>query len=158
MPVIVSGAQTGVDRAALDVAHEAGARCGGWCPAGRRAEDGVIPESYPVTELASGGYIERTEANVRDSDATVILHFGALRGGTQATREFCDALGKPCLLIDGDEIAADAAAARIAEFVQRVDARRLKFAGPRASQAPRAYAYALDTVSRVLQPCRPAGD
>src|SRR5256885_2018978 len=74
---IVSGGQTGADRAALDAAMEACVECGGWCPAGRMAEDGVIPDRYPVIELPEGGgYEQRTLRNVLDSDATVILSFG----------------------------------------------------------------------------------
>ena len=70
---IVSGGQTGVDRAALDAALALGMRCGGWCPAGRWAEDGPIDPRYPLRETPSGDPAQRTEWNVRDSDATLIL-------------------------------------------------------------------------------------
>ena len=147
---IVSGAQTGVDRAALDAALTRGQPCGGWCPQGRLAEDGVIDARYPVTELEGGGYVERTERNVRDTDGTVIIHFGRLEGGTRATQEFCTALGKPCLLLDAERLDAAEAAARIAEFASGFAARRLNFAGPRASGAPGAYEYALAAVGEFL--------
>lgn len=80
---IISGGQTGVDRGALEAALEAGIECGGTCPAGRKAEDGIIPEIYPLTELESTVYSDRTRKNVIDSDATLIIHFGRLEGGTR---------------------------------------------------------------------------
>src|SRR6266571_9073801 len=79
---IVSGGQTGVDRAALDVALELGIPCGGWCPRGRRAEDGIIPERYPLIETPTTAYPQRTERNVRDSDGTLVLTVGRADGGT----------------------------------------------------------------------------
>ena len=148
---IVSGAQTGVDRAALDAALACGIDCGGWCPQGRLAEDGAIDARYPVVELAGGGYLERTERNVRDSDATVIIHFGSLTGGTRATHDFCLVNDKPCLLLDGSRIDAAEAAARIAEFECSLTPRELNFAGPRASGAPQAYAFTLEAVRKFLQ-------
>ena len=81
---IISGGQTGIDRGALDGALAKGVPCGGWCPEGRRAEDGVIPKIYPVRSLAGAGYSGRTLRNVIDSDGTVVLHFGALTGGNMA--------------------------------------------------------------------------
>ena len=86
---IISGGQTGVDRGALDAAVETGIECGGTCPAGRIAEDGIIPEKYPLTELDSTVYSDRTRKNVIDSDATLIVHFGQLAGGTAFTRQCC---------------------------------------------------------------------
>ena len=97
---IVSGGQTGVDRAALDVALELGIPCGGWCPRGRKAEDGTIPLRYPLQEADSAAYSQRTVLNVRDSDGTLILVGGPIRGGTSLTRKTADRLGKPCLVVD----------------------------------------------------------
>ena len=82
---IISGGQTGVDRAALDVALIAGIDCGGWCPLGRKAEDGPLPLHYPLTETESDDYALRTEYNIRDSDGTLILARRPLTGGTALT-------------------------------------------------------------------------
>ena len=97
---IVSGGQTGVDRAALDAALLCGASCGGWCPAGRRAEDGPIADRYPLTETASSDYKERTVANVRDSEATLILGFAVTTNDTDRIRL---APGEPALPLNGRE-------------------------------------------------------
>lgn len=148
---VVSGGQTGVDRGALDAALAHGAACGGWCPQGRKAEDGVIPARYPLVELDGGGYIERTRKNVVDSDGTVIIYFGQPSGGTERTLEFCLAEKRPYLLIDATELPVTRAAARIAEFAATLRGGRLNFAGPRASGEPRAYAYARDTVAAFLE-------
>jgi len=96
---IVSGAQTGVDRAGLDAAMKLGVATGGWCPAGRLAEDGTIPEKYALTETESADYKVRTEWNVRDSDATLILNLGPLEGGTALTTELAKQHKKPCLIV-----------------------------------------------------------
>ena len=152
-PVVVSGGQTGVDRAALDAALAFGADCSGWCPEGRQAEDGVIPARYPLAELPGGDYLARTRQNVVDSDATVIIYFGRLSGGTERTLEFCLAGRKPYLLLDAREIPAARAAARIAEFAAGQGVVRLNFAGPRASGEPRAYDYARAAVSGFLEIC-----
>ncbi len=96
---IVSGGQTGVDRAALDVAIALGIDHGGWCPAGRLSEDGSIPSRYRLDETGSSDYPVRTEQNVVDSDATLILYRGRLKGGTLLTRRICDRLSKPYVLI-----------------------------------------------------------
>src|SRR5947207_15103352 len=86
---IVSGGQTGADRAALDAAMEAGIACGGWCPEDRTAEDGPIDPKYPLTPAPGAGYRERTRLNVRDSEGTVIFSFGPLRGGSEHTYQDC---------------------------------------------------------------------
>ena len=97
---VVSGGQTGVDRAALDVALMLGIPCGGWCPKGRLAEDGVIPPHYPLRESDSRDYAYRTRLNVRDSDGTLILHRGVLNGGTALTLRCARELGRPVFVVD----------------------------------------------------------
>ena len=98
--MIVSGGQTGVDRAALDAARTTGVRSGGWCPKGRRAEDGTIPTQYSLQETPSEDPAQRTEWNVRDSDGTLVLTLGEPTGGTALTVETAARLGKPCLILD----------------------------------------------------------
>jgi len=97
---LVSGGQTGVDRAALDAAIELGVPCGGWCPKGRKAEDGVVPARYPLAETPSACYAQRTRWNIRDSDATLILTWGKPTGGTLLTLNECCKMGRPHLVID----------------------------------------------------------
>src|SRR3972149_6624300 len=107
---IVSGGQTGVDRAALDVALELGLPCGGFCPRGRRAEDGVVPQRHPLVEMGSRESPPRTARNVRDSDGTLILHRRRLSGGTALTLRLAREKGRPHLVVD---LAARPDAARI---------------------------------------------
>ena len=95
-----TGGQTGVDRALLDFCLENQLEAGGWCPEGRKAEDGKIPDHYPLVELQDAGYDERTEANVLESDATLILHLGEITGGTKLTVSCCAKFCKPSLLLD----------------------------------------------------------
>ena len=90
---IISGGQTGVDRGALDAALAAGFSCGGWCPQGKRAEDGKIPDRYPLEETRSAHYLDRTHRNVEDSDGTLIIARVPLLGGTRATARFAEERG-----------------------------------------------------------------
>ena len=118
---IVSGGQTGVDRAALDVALRHGTECGGWCPDGRLDEFGKIPGHYPIQELQGGGFTERTLQNVKDSDGTVIIYEGEVHGGTERTVQFCIELARPHRLIDASRLSAEGAANLIADFVREND-------------------------------------
>ncbi|MDH3413519.1 MAG: putative molybdenum carrier protein [Gammaproteobacteria bacterium] len=130
---VVSGGQTGVDRAALDAALARGLACGGWCPKGRRAEDGVIPNRYPLNETESADYRLRTQRNVSDSDGTLILAIGELTGGTALTREIALAQGKPLLVVDLD---TPSPTSGVCEWIQENHIRRLNVAGPRESLRP----------------------
>ena len=97
--LVISGGQTGVDRAGLDAAREAGIRTGGYCPQGRLAEDGAIPDCYPMTEMAGADYAARTEKNVIASDGTLVLNLGDLSGGTKVTVDCAKKHGRPCLTV-----------------------------------------------------------
>lgn len=144
---IVSGGQTGADRAALDAAILSGLALGGWCPAGRWAEDGPIPKRYPLRPTPTADPAERTRLNVRDSDGTLILCAGPLRGGTALTAEHARALGRPCLVVDpGDPEAL----ARAAAWLGAHGVGTLNVAGPRESEAPGAYAAALRFLRALL--------
>jgi hypothetical protein len=130
---VVSGGQTGVDRAALDAARALGLPCGGWCPRGRLAEDGVIDPSYPLVEAPSPEYSQRTEWNVRDSDGTLVLVRGPAAGGTALTMDLARRHGKPLLVLDLEgEPLPDEASRWIA--AHGIDV--LNVAGPRESQKP----------------------
>ena len=148
---IVSGGQTGVDRAALDAALESGVEAGGWCPEGRRAEDGVIPEKYPVKELPKAGYRQRTRRNVIDSDGTAIIYFGYPTGGTEKTITYCINERKTYVMIDADVLSIERAAKKIEHFIVEHSIAVLNVAGPRASGEPRAYAYARKLILSMLR-------
>jgi len=146
---IVSGGQTGVDRAALDVAAELGLERGGWCPRGRRAEDGRIDERYPLRETPSRDYAQRTEWNVRDSDATLILARGPLRGGTALTRDLARRLCRPLLVVD---LERPPGSEEVRAWLERQGVRALNVAGPRESGAPGIHAAAAAFLREVLRP------
>ncbi len=148
---VVSGGQTGVDRGALDAALETGFPCGGWAPEGRVAEDGRIPDRYPLRELAGAGYEERTLRNVLDSDGTAILFSETLEGGTRQTMLHCVEHGKPFELVDATRAGPREAALKLADFVERNRLSVLNVAGPRASKWPAAHAYAYATVKQLLE-------
>jgi len=130
---IISGGQTGVDRAALDAALKLAIAHGGWCPRGRLAEDGPIPECYALRETPSADYAQRTEQNVLDADATLILHWGPLRGGTLLTRELAARHNKPCLAVD---LADAMPTADVDRWLSMHGVEVLNVAGPRESQSP----------------------
>lgn len=137
---LISGAQTGADRAALDVAIELNIPCGGWIPKGRMAEDGIIPEHYPnLIETPSAAVEVRTEWNIRDSDATLILSHGPLDGGSLYTRIKAEELNKPWLHIDLTKSSPEQASKMAKDWVTKVHPRTLNVAGPRASKDPAIY-------------------
>ncbi len=148
---IVSGGQTGVDRAALDAALRYGLKCGGWCPAGRLDEFGKIPEHYPLQELPGGGFDERTLENVKDSDATLIIYHEKAEGGTRRTLNLCRKLGRPCHLIDAAFLSSEDAAASVEGFIRQEKIGKLNVAGPRISEWPEGYEYAFAMLKTVFK-------
>ncbi len=146
---IVSGGQTGVDRAALDVALKLGISSGGWCPQGRLAEDGPIDERYPLQETTSEDYSQRTKHNVRDSDGTLILTVGKPTRGTALTKTHAEIIGKPCLVIDLDQ---KPNAATVHDWIQTYSIQILNVAGPRSSQQPKIHKKATQFLTDLFRP------
>jgi hypothetical protein len=141
---IVSGGQTGADRAALDWAISRGIPHGGWCPKGRLAEDGPIPAKYQLQETSTKNYLQRTEQNVIDSDGTVIFSIRpVLTGGSKRTMDVALKRKRPVLLIC--PVAKDPAK-MLREFVRGCEIKTLNVAGPRASNEPKI----ADFVMKVL--------
>jgi hypothetical protein len=145
---IVSGGQTGVDRAALDVALELGIPRGGWCPRGRRAEDGAIPQKYPLQETESENYHQRTKRNVQDSDATLVLNRGELDSGTAYTVQVAETLGKPYRLVSLDTPIDPEVVAR---WLKERGVHVLNVAGPRESKRPGIYEQSFGFLWAVLK-------
>lgn len=144
---IVSGGQTGVDRAAFDAAIAQGFEHGGWCPRGRLAEDGPIDERYQLTETTSPLYHVRTEKNVVDSDSTLILHRGPLTGGTALTKRLAKAHRRPLRTVDLD---GDADRTAILQWLAEENIVVLNVAGPRESTSPGIYAAAHQWLAALL--------
>ena len=144
---IVSGGQTGVDRAALDVALELGLPCGGWCPKGRSAEDGRIPDRYPMEEASSPDYRVRTELNVQDSDGTLILTRGRLIGGTLLTLKLARRLHKPYFVVD---LVQGGDAKNVQEWGRAKKVGILNVAGPREGESPGIHARASSFLREIL--------
>ncbi len=145
---IVSGGQTGVDRAAWDAARSCGFPIGGWCPRGRRAEDGTIPSHYPCKETPSEVYEQRTAWNVRDSDGTLIVTCGEPRGGTAYTLEVAQQWKKPVLVLD--LCRGGASLEQVHAWLQQHRIEVLNVAGPRESNVPGIYNRALAFLKQVF--------
>jgi len=147
---IISGGQTGADRAALDVAIELNFPHGGWCPHSRVAEDGIIGNSYALFETPNSDPVQRTEWNVRDSDGTVIFSISPnLSGGSAKTEIFARQLGRPCLHIsrvrDGEK-----AKEMLARFLNENEIQILNVAGPRDSEEPDVGGFVIHTLQSAL--------
>jgi len=148
---VISGGQTGVDRGALDAALKHGITCGGWCPEGREAEDGAIPDKYPLIEVPGGSYKHRTLQNIMGSDGTVIIYFGDLEGGTEETAFYCMKKGMPYKLIDLKETTLSRAKELLIEFIEKRDIETLNVAGPCASRVEGAYDYSFNLLDDLLE-------
>jgi len=144
---IVSGGQTGVDRAASDAAIALRIEHGGWCPLGRIAEDGPIPDHYQLREHSSPKYSDRTKRNVMDSDATLILYRTSISGGTLATARYAERIGKPNL---GIPLSNPGSLERVRDWIIKNHVQTLNIAGPRASKEPLVYQEAYDYLLQLL--------
>jgi Circularly permutated YpsA SLOG family len=145
---IISGGQTGADRAALDWALAHGVSCGGWCPKGRKAEDGPIDAKYPLKETPSASYLQRTEWNARDSDATVLFSIEpTLTGGSKKTVEFARKHRKPWFhLCAGEKSSVE----KLRAFVEEHRVKVLNVAGPRASKEPKVWEFVIRTLDEAF--------
>jgi hypothetical protein len=148
---IVSGGQTGADRAALDFAIEWNIPHGGWIPKGRQAEDGKVPEKYRLREMNSSDYARRTEQNVIDSDATLIFSHGRLKGGSLLTRKMALKHGRPWFHVDLVKTNSFSAAQSIHKWITEQRIGVLNVAGPRQSQDPRIYSATFNILEAAFQ-------
>lgn len=135
---IISGGQSGVDRAALDFALKNNIKCGGWCPLGRIAEDGYIENKYPLVETSTSDYNQRTRKNIEDSDGTLVLYSDFIDSGTILTKDICMELGKPFLEINL-VTTSKFNVSTLAFWLKDNNISILNIAGPRESSSPDIY-------------------
>jgi predicted Rossmann fold nucleotide-binding protein DprA/Smf involved in DNA uptake len=148
---IISGGQTGVDRAALDFALDHGISTGGWLPRGRLAEDGALAESYPnMKETASPAPEARTRLNVLDSDATLIIVRGPVAGGTLLTVEAARSGGKPLFIADLSGSFGESECSSFGRWLAEEKIETLNVAGPKESEDPGIYDAARAFLSRLF--------
>jgi hypothetical protein len=145
---IISGGQTGADRAALDVAMALGLECGGWCPAGRAADDGPIDPKYPLTEASEMDHTVRTGFNVRESDASLLIYCGLLQGGTAYAVEMARHHQKPAKAID---LEGPPPPAEISDWIAEHGITTLHIGGQREASAPGMYARAYAYIRRCIE-------
>ncbi len=147
---IVSGGQTGVDRAALDAAIELGIPHGGWCPKGRLAEDGRIPDKYNLSETKTRKYPERTIMNIHDSDGTLIITRSEPTGGTLLTKNVAEKSKKPLLVITINKRVSQKKVVSILSWISENKIKVLNIAGPRESTTSGIYEVAKRLIKRFL--------
>lgn len=148
--MIISGGQTGVDRGALDAALKLGFPCGGKCPARRLAEDGRIPDRYPLKEIGQG-YRQRTIQNILDSDGTLIIYHGSLEGGTEQTLVHCINKDRPYQLIDAALVPPESAVRACQQFISDHSIAVLNVAGPRGSKWPEGDQFTRSIMGEILK-------
>lgn len=147
---IISGGQTGADRAALDVAIKLGILHGGWTPKGRLTENGKLDDKYQLKEMDTADYNKRTEQNVIDSDGTLILSHGKLTGGSDYTQDMVLRHGRPWLHIDLNKAPSSRSVRQIKSWIAEHKIKVLNVAGPRASKDPAIYPSTTDILDRAL--------
>jgi hypothetical protein len=148
---IISGGQTGADRAALDVAIKLNIPHGGWIPKGRKTENGILPDKYQLKEMSTASYPARTEQNVIDSDGTLIVSHGKLSGGSDYTRKMTLKHHKQLLYVDLNNYEPFDAASLIASWIGMQKVQVLNVAGPRASKDPEIYADVFKILEQTIQ-------
>ena len=153
MSTVISGGQTGADRAALDWAIQSGIPHGGWCPLGRIAEDGPLATQYALEEMPSEDYSARTRQNVIDSDGTLIVNIGELDGGTLKTLRFAEQLRKPHLLLQMDDGVQEASVREFFDWMRRGSIFKVNIAGPRESKRPGIYRLVREFLNRAAASC-----
>ena len=146
---IISGGQTGADQAALDAAIARNLPHGGWLPKGRKTENGPLPSRYPLKELESCRYRDRTEQNILAADATLICSFGPLTGGSALTEALAIRHGRPVLHIDFEYYSQERAILAVEGWLREHPIATLNVAGPRASSEPRIYQMVYDLLTAV---------
>ncbi len=148
---IISGGQTGVDRGALDACLHWEFPCGGWCPSGRLAEDGRINERYPLLEMQSPYYDDRTRRNIIESDATLIICHQKLSGGTLLTANYAKQVDKPLFIFELSPFFIERSLEDLVDFIDAYQVRILNVAGPRASQWDQAHSSSKLIVGLLIQ-------
>jgi len=156
---IIAGGQTGADRGGLEAALYCGIPHGGWCPKGRKAEDGVIPAKYELRETPAADYARRTEANVADSDATLVFTRGKAAGGSKLTMEYAKKYKKPCLHIAIDQYSREDAVHRVKRWLEGEvtqpmppDNCVLNIAGSRESEVPGIQEFVMGCMMDAINP------
>ena len=147
---IIGGGQTGADRAGLDTAIARNLLHGGWCPKGRKAEDGRIPDHYRLVETPTGSYLARTERNVIQAGASVIFTFDALSGGSKRTVDFAKKHRKPHLHLRLKPGHAEKSALELTAFLRSNRVTVLNVAGSRESKAPGIHAHTIEVLRLAL--------
>ena len=147
---ILSGGQTGADRAALDFAIKHHIPHGGWLPKGRKTEDGTLPEKYQLQEMPTPDYSKRTKQNVLDSDGTLIVSHGFLTGGSALTEFLAEEHNKPYLHIDLNLLSMQEAVQIINQWIQSYKLKVLNVAGPRASKDPKIYQAIMNLLEKAF--------
>lgn len=148
---IISGGQTGADRAGLDFAIEVGIEMGGWCPKGRKAEDGRVPDVYPLVETSSADYLERTRLNVENSDGTLVVFLPPLKGGSARTVQFAQDARKHSLVVQCTR-EVESAAADVRRWIESNNIRTLNVAGSRESRIPGIHDYVVKVLRAAFEP------
>lgn len=149
---IISGGQTGADRAALDFAIAHNIPHGGWIPKGRKTEEGPLPDKYQLQEMPTRSYVNRTEKNILDSDGTLVVSHGKLTGGSALTRELAKKHKKPCIHMDLDKVNPSEATCIIAGWIKKHHITVMNVAGARASKDSKIYQAIFDLLEAAILP------